>query len=128
MISGENREWLVRLIAHLESTGEADWCVDVVRNDDGNCVMGHVFSMGGDDQKTCNVWWNWFEEAVASTYMIYPVNDGEHPDYQQASAKERVLAYLNDVLAGKRKTSGEYAEEEYQEYIKRERSLCPTGG
>lgn len=34
---------------------------------------------------------------------IAAINDGEHPDYQQPTPKQRVLAYLEDVLNGRAK-------------------------
>ena len=109
MIEGANRERLVELIGRLEKTDDSQWCVDVCRTKGGdrNCVMGHVFAMGGEDRKLSNQWWNWFEDFVATTYMIYPVNDGEHPGYKQDTPKARILSYLNDVLEGKRKTTWE---------------------
>jgi hypothetical protein len=54
--------------------------------------------------------------------MIYPVNDGRHPDYPQPTPKARVLAYLNDVLQGKRKTTYEVMEEEWKRH--KSRSVC----
>ena len=36
--------------------------------------------------------WDWFEANIATTYMIYPVNDGTAPRYQQKTAKERCIA------------------------------------
>lgn len=88
------------LILFLERTKDEEWCTDVVKTKDGkNCVMGHVFDFGG------NKFWGLFECMVATTYMIYPVNDGEHPDYKQVTAKERCIAYLKDIQLGKQKTS-----------------------
>ena len=94
---------LGQVIAHLERTTDDDWCEGVVRRDTGgekNCIFGHIFAMG-DDVKSSNRWWNWFEDNVASTYMAYPVNDGEDPRYPQKTARSRCLAYLRDILDGK---------------------------
>jgi hypothetical protein len=70
-----------------------------------------VFFLGGDENAKCNEWWNWFENAIATEYMIFPVNDGRHKDYPQVTPKARVLAYLQDVLEGKRKTTYELIDE-----------------
>ncbi len=96
---------LQQTIKHLESTGEEEWCVGVVRTKGGdqNCILGHVFNMGGEDEKESNRWWRWFEDHIASTFMIYPVNDGEHPDFPQATPRQRCLAYLRAIESGERK-------------------------
>ena len=99
-------ENVLKIIAYMESTTDEQWITEIVRSpcQTKHCAMSHIFNMGGDDEKLCNRWWNWFEDNIATTYMIYPVNDGEHPDYQQPTPKARVLAYLRDVLDGKQKT------------------------
>lgn len=70
------------------------------RHEDGreqNCIIGHIFNIGKDDREG-NLWVQGFEANIATTYMIFPVNDGEHPRYQQATPRERCLAYLRAVL------------------------------
>jgi len=115
MIDGESREKLIQLIEHMKSTTDDQWLTERVSSPDNKqlCCLGHVFFMGGDDEKACNEWWNWFESCVATEYMIYPVNDGHHKDYLQQTPKERVLAYLQDVLDGRRKTTWELMEEDF---------------
>jgi len=102
------------LIQYLEATKPEQWLMDRVRSQDGkkNCVMGHVFDWGGGDEKAENsnatkggLAWEWFEECWATTYMIYPVNDGRDRRYQQATAKERCIAYLKDLRDGKAKNT-----------------------
>ena len=97
----------------LGATVDDEWLIDRVRSKDQsrNCCLGHVFAMGGNDLKLANDWWNWFEEAIATEYMIFPINDGTHADYQQPTPKARILAYLQDVLDGKRKTTYELMDE-----------------
>ena len=91
---------LERVVRFLERTESEKWCTGVVKTKENqSCVMGHVFDMGGD------YFWSMFEEIYATTFMIYPVNDGDHPDYQQATPKERVISYLKDMLEGKVKTT-----------------------
>mgnify|MGYP003607769098 CR=1 FL=1 len=95
-------EFMARIISHLESTREEDWVEDVVRSKDGskNCLFGHIFSMS-EDEKESNRLWDLFECTVATTYMVYPVNDGRDPDYPQATPRQRCLAYLHDLKAGR---------------------------
>ena len=56
---------------------------------------------------------NFFEENIATTYMIYPVNDGKHPKYQQSTPKARSIAYLKDLRDEKEKTTSDYMNERY---------------
>lgn len=101
------------LISYLEKTTDDQWLKDIVRSKDGtrNCVMGHIFNWGGGDDKNetghskGSDAWDWFEQMWASTYMIYPVNDGSHPNYPQETPKLRVLAYLANLKSGKEKTT-----------------------
>jgi len=103
---------LNQVIKFCDATSEGEWCTDVVRTKDTskNCLFGHIFNMG-DDQKESNQWWNWFEENVASTYMVYPVNDGTNPKYPQSTPKQRCIAYMRDLLNGKEKTCHQHLED-----------------
>lgn len=107
------------IIDYMEATSEDSWGVDVVRSKDGskNCFFGHLFNMG-KDQEESNELWGLFEELYATTYMIYPVNDGENPYYQQATPKQRVIAYLKDLRDGKAMTTYEVMETEMNLYAK----------
>lgn len=102
----ENREMIESALKYITRTKEDSWCKDVVKTKDGkSCIIGHVFDMGGNKAM------DWFESSVATSYMIYPVNDGTHPDYPQPTPKERCIAYLEDVLSGKQKTSAQLWDE-----------------
>lgn len=91
---------LAEVVEYLESTSEESWCVDVVRTKDGkNCLFGHLFDLGGSDLMGL------FEDSIATTFMVYPVNDGTHPKYQQPTPKQRCLAYLKDLQSGEEKTT-----------------------
>ncbi len=93
------------IIEYLDKTTEESWCTDVVKTKDGrNCLFGHLFDLGGSDL------FNWFEN-IATTYMVYPVNDGEHENYQQPTPKQRCIAYLKDLRIGKEKTTYQLMEE-----------------
>lgn len=97
------------IITYMEGTPESTWGVDVVRSTGENgeqldCFFGHLFTMGRDEIES-NKLWDWFESAWSTTYGIYPVNDGENPAYQQATPKQRVLAYLRALRAGEETTT-----------------------
>lgn len=102
-------------ISYLEKTSPDEWQVDTVRSvgNTKNCVMGHLVNWyyGKDWQGSVSPVWDWFEEMWATTYMIYPVNDGGNPKYKQPTARERVIAYLKDLRDGKEKTSVQLWEE-----------------
>lgn len=103
------------LISFLDRTKDEKWCTDVVKTKDGkSCVLGHVFDWGGSHA------WDWFEEAIATTYMIYPVNDGDDPEYKQQTPKERVIQYLKDVKDGKVLTTNQLMDECMKEYKKQQ--------
>lgn len=100
------KESLKDIIYYLETTTEDSWCLNVVKTTDGkNCLFGHLFDFGGSKLM------DWFENFFATTYMVYPVNDGTHPNYQQSSPKERCIAYLKDLQSGKEKTTYQIMEE-----------------
>ena len=100
---------LEKFIAYLETTNDADWSIGRVRTEGNkkNCMFGHLvnFYYGKDYEGDILPIWDFFEECYATTYMIYPVNDGENSKYQQSTAKARIIAYLSDIKDGKQKTS-----------------------
>lgn len=92
-------------ISYCEKTREDQWCVDVVRTKDNkNCLFGHLFDFAGSDEKG-NEYWDFFEYHFATTYMVYPVNDGSNDKYQQPTPKQRCIEYLKDLRNGKAKTT-----------------------
>ena len=96
------------LLAYLESTTEESWCTNVVKTSTGqSCLFGHVFDWAGGDSdiKKSNQAMDLFEACYATTYMIYPVNDGTNKEYQQDSPKQRCIAYFKDLMIGKQKTT-----------------------
>lgn len=106
------------VIDYMESTDENSWNLDTVRSKDGsrNCFFGHLFDMG-EDEREANEIWDWFESEWATTYRIYPINDGEDPKYQQATPKARVVAYLLALRDGLEKTTMEQMKEDYQYFL-----------
>jgi len=105
------------VVAYMESTPEDSWRVGTVRSTDGatNCFFGHLFNMGKDDKEGSDLW-DAFEELWATTYMLYPVNDGESPNYPQATPKQRVIAYLRDLASGSAPTTWALMEDEAARY------------
>lgn len=105
----KDKKILSTIIDFLEKTSEDSWCTDVVRTKGGgkNCVMGHIyaFGAGGYEKDGGSDAMDAFEENFATTFMIYDVNDGINPKYQQDSPRKRVLAYLKDMIDGKQKTT-----------------------
>ena len=103
------------VITYMETTSEDAWRTETVRSADGstNCFFGHLFNMGADDEQGSALW-NWFEELWATTYMVYPVNDGQNEKYQQKTPKKRMLAYLRALADGTEMTTEQAMEAEYQ--------------
>ena len=100
------KETIEHIINYLEQTTEDSWCLDVVKTTDGkNCLFGHLFDLGGSKLM------DWFECMFATTYMVYPVNDGKHSNYQQLSPKKRCIEYIKDLSSGKEKTTYQIMEE-----------------
>lgn len=98
------------IIDYMSKTDESEWCTNVVRSENKNCFFWHLHKMcKDDDEATFN--WDMFEEQWATTYMIYPVNDGENPKYQQSTPKQRVISYLKDLKSWNTKTSNQLMKE-----------------
>lgn len=114
-------ENLDTVIAYMEATDEDAWNLDTVRSKDGkkNCFFGHLFNMSPDEGRA-NALWGMFEELYATSYRIYPVNDGENPRYPQATPKQRILAYLRALAAGEEMTTEQSMEACYQHYLAEE--------
>lgn len=106
------------IIPYLEKTTEESWCIDVCRTKEGrNCMLGHLHEYGGGDEGFGSDVCELFEEMYATTYMFFPVNDGQHPDYQQDTPKERCIAYLKAIQSGDEMTtyqSMDYHMEQYK--------------
>jgi len=110
--------FLDTVIDYLRTTEVDEWQTDVVRSKDGtrNCFFGHLFAIGRDDAQS-NALWEFFEETYATTYMVYAVNDGTHPDYQQEHARDRVIAYLSAIRDGSELTTQQSMDEHERQYL-----------
>jgi hypothetical protein len=113
------------VISYMETTTEEAWRVKTVRSKDGttNCFFGHLFNMGANDAEGSALW-HTFEDRWSTTYMVYPINDGENRNYPQATPKQRVLAYLRDLRDGKAMTTEESMEACYQLHLAEEAALA----
>lgn len=100
-------EWLDEFIDFCEATSADQWCMDVVRTKDGsgNCLFGHLATFAEARGDKLSEAWDSFEGHWATTYMVYPVNDGENPAYRQETAKDRCIAYLRALRDGTEKTT-----------------------
>lgn len=109
------------VISYMETTPEDAWQVNTVRSEDGstNCFFGHLFNMGANDAEGSALW-DAFESTWATTYRLYPVNDGKNPSYPQATPRQRVLAFLRDLRDGKAMTTEQSMEACYQDYLAEE--------
>lgn len=102
--NNKDYDLLDEMITLVKSTEDNAWCTDVVRSQDGkrNCFFGHLFDYyekkGGE--KLANRMWDKFENIWATTYMVYAVNDGDNPGYQQSTPKQRILAFLENLRNG----------------------------
>lgn len=110
------------LITYLEATPEDSWLIGECRSKDEtqHCLISHIYNFAGGDEvdevyvkpngksvsitKGSNAI-DFFEERWATTFMFYKVNDGKHPNYPQATAKERCIAYLKNLRDGKEKST-----------------------
>lgn len=106
---------LDKLIEYLEGTSSDAWLLGHCRTKDGSqgCLMSHVFDWGGGDDGQGGAAVAIFEECIATTYMFFPINDGEDPRYPQPTAKERCIAYLKDIRDGKELAVGALMEQEW---------------
>lgn len=97
------------IIAYLEMTRDDEWNMQYCRSKCGtkNCLMGHLFNLGGGDNGDGSALCSFFEEQYATSFMFYPINDGEDPRYPQTTPKQRILAYLCDLRDGKEKTTAD---------------------
>jgi hypothetical protein len=123
------------IITMVEETSEESWQTEVVRSADGtrNCFFGHLHALGVTLAADVSAealprstrpditpgdyigsrLWDWFESAWATTYAIYPVNDGTNPAYPQQTPRQRVLAYLRALHSGMELTTEESLDDQF---------------
>lgn len=116
-----NDSFLNEFILYLEKTDPSSWCTDVVKTEDGkNCLFGHLvdyFECEPDDRVSNII--DIFENLYASTYMIYPVNDGKNLNYKQDNPKDRCIAYLKNIMCGKEENTMQAFDRCYNEWKSR---------
>lgn len=96
-------------IPYLEATPEESWIDVVFANTDTSkrCVIWHFIGFVGQDnpdvKRSSNL--DWYDSNVCFIQRAgCEVNDGNHPDYQQATPKQRSIAYLKNLLDSKELT------------------------
>lgn len=106
-------------IDYLEATTESQWYLHKVRNETNtkNCLYGHLVNWyyGKDYEGSISPIWDAFEE-VGTTFYVYPINDGQNPNYPQKTARERCIAYLQNVQSGEELWSEAAMEKEMAEF------------
>jgi hypothetical protein len=115
------------LIAYLEATAPDAWLTDRCRSQDGkqHCIYSHIFEFGGGDADGGSHFCDLFEECIATTYMLFSVNDGTNPDYQQATAKERCIAYFTAIHEGREPNVNQLEAEGWEEMKRLVLGLSP---
>ena len=103
------KKFLADFIPYLESKPEDTWIDVVFANKDTSkrCVIYHFLGFVGQDNPDSKIENNldWYEANVCFIQRAgCEVNDANHPDYQQTTPKQRSIAYLKNLLAGKELT------------------------
>lgn len=110
------KAFLRDFIPYLESKREDEWIDIIFANKDTSkrCVIYHFLGFVGQDypEANCSNNLDWYEANVCFIQRAgCEVNDRNHPDYQQATPKQRSIAYLKNLLAGKELTPMEMLDE-----------------
>lgn len=109
-VYGEDyKRFLTEFIPYLESKPDEEWIDVIFANSDlsKRCVIFHFLGFVGQDNPDTKTWNNldWYEANVCFIQRAgCEVNDGNHPDYQQPTPKERSITYLKNLLEGKELT------------------------
>lgn len=109
-VYGEDyKRFLTEFIPYLESKPDEEWIDVIFANSDlsKRCVIFHFLGFVGQDNPDKKTWSNldWYEANVCFIQRAgCEVNDGNHPDYQQSTPKERSITYLKNLLEGKELT------------------------
>jgi len=104
------KRFLMDFIPYLESKPESEWIDSIFTNTDTSkrCVIYHFLGFVGQDNPHSNCGNNldWYESCICPIQKAGCfVNDGNDPDYQQASPKQRSIAFLENLLEGKELTT-----------------------
>lgn len=110
------KKFLRDFIPYLEATTEESWIDIIFANTDTSkrCVIWHFIGFVGQDNPDAKSSNNldWYEANVCFIQRAgCEVNDGNHPNYQQPTPKQRSIAYLKNLLAGKELTPMELMDE-----------------
>lgn len=83
-------------IKKFEAIPESKWCINQLINTSGQrCALGHC---GGVNLKIGEIPYNdEIGNLVITLYDVVSINNGENPEYQQPTPKQRILAALYDI-------------------------------
>jgi hypothetical protein len=86
-----------------------------------HCVLSHVAEKWGPSA------WSEFEALYSTSYAIgATVNDRPTEAYPQPHPRERVVAYLQAMLAGHEQTTSESMEADYQYWLAHEQAAVTS--
>lgn len=116
------KKFLRDFIPYLEDTAEESWIDIIFANTDTSkrCVIWHFIGFVGQDNPDAKSSSNldWYEANVCFIQRAgCEVNDGNHPDYQQVTPKQRSIAYLKNLLTGKELTPMELMDKHFGEAV-----------
>lgn len=101
-------------ISYCEATTESEWQIDTVRNkgNTSNCLFGHLINWyyGKGYKGNIITAWDFFEDAWATTFFVYLVNDGRNPNYPQPTPRQRCIQLLKNLNDGSELTTNQAME------------------
>lgn len=86
-------------ISKFEAIPEENWCVRALSDDKGaHCALGHTMSSLWPSKET-NALVGVFKPfwSINCRKNVPEINNGDCPDYQQPTPKQRILAALHDL-------------------------------
>ena len=110
-VYGEDyKKFLLDFIPYLESKPEDQWLGVVFANSDTSkrCVIYHFLGFVGQDNPHSRNGDNldWYEHSICPIMRAgHQINDGNDPDYQQKTPKQRSITFLKNLLDGKEFTT-----------------------
>lgn len=128
----ENQFTVEFFIDKFKSIPEELWCVGIVKNGNTFCAQGHCMTRwyreSGTDEREIKgteiyALLDLFEKyftvptGYKRTAIVGNINNGDHPDYQQPTPKQRILAALYDIKKLQEKSSPAPQEPPYRTVV-----------
>lgn len=90
---------LIELRNFFAAIPDKRWCIRFFHQDDRSCANGHLMSY----YKINNSMLIPYPEGLpldetGYTQVLASINNGTHPSYTQLTPKQRVLAYIDDLI------------------------------